>query len=227
MAYTNNQKLEDMISIAVASIEAGSPHSSLTAMVKNAPTYILLASVNHTEARYQPKHQLVTYNSVDKDGTPIQETWGGGVAEIKTDSVILKNTEPLRYPKCHELEGKEVKGVYQEDGKFVVDQKGGTTTLYNEYVSDVEFVKCAYGVLATEQLQTGLKLQSSYVMQIPQGIGEVVITTKSGVEINLSSGDYVIIDAPKDKVKSVHGCENSWLDRTYVSLESYLSTLKH
>lgn len=226
MTYSNNQKLEDMISTAVASIEAGTPNTSLTAMVKNSPTYILLASVNHAENRYQPGHQLVTYNGVDKEGNPIQETWGGGVAEIKADSVILRNAEPLRYPEGHELAGKEVRGFYQEDGRFVVDQKNGTTTLFNEYVSDVEFVKGAYGVQATEQLQTGLKLQPSYVMQIPSDIGQVAITTKSGVEINLSGGDYVVIDAKKNKVTSVHGCENSWLGRTYVSLESHLSTLK-
>jgi len=227
MTYSNNQKLDDLIQESVSSIEAGKPHAGLTAMIKNSPTYLLLASPNHTESKYQPGHKLVTYNGVDKDGKPIQETWGGGVAEIKDNSVILRNAESVRYPDGHELAGKEVKGFYKEDGTFVVDPKNGTTTLFNEYVSDVEFVKDAYGVQAIEQWQTGLKLQPSYVLQIPSDLGQVAIITKSGVEINLSGGDYVVIDAKKAKVTSVHGCESRWLDKTYVTLDSHLSTLKH
>jgi hypothetical protein len=224
--YSNNARLNELIEGAVSSIEIGSSAEGLTAMIKNAPTGILKASSTHEESRYRPGNQLVTYNGMDADGKPVQETWGGGVADITEDSVILKNVEPIRCAEGHELAGKEVNGTYQEDGKFVVDQENGAVTLFNEYVSDVDFVKGAYGVEATEQWQTGFKLQPSYVLEIPTDMGDVTITTKSGVEINLTGGDYVVIDTKKDKVTSVHGCESGWLDKTYRNLEDHLRTLQ-
>jgi hypothetical protein len=237
MTYSENQDLEGLILGAVSSIESGKPSENLTAMIKNAPTHILLASSSHSEVRYQPGHKLVTYNGIDKDGKLIQETWGGGVAEIKDNSVILKNADPIKYQEGHKLAGQEVKGFYKEDGSFVIDQDKGTerlfneyvsgeTTLFNEYVSDFDFVKGAYGVHANTSWQTGLKLQPSYVFQIPSEMENVKVATKAGVEISLNGGDYIIIDAKKGKVLSVHGCEKSWLDKTYVSLESHLAGLK-
>tara|TARA_Y100000310_G_C20513862_1_gene730204 strand:+ start:258 stop:947 length:690 start_codon:yes stop_codon:yes gene_type:complete len=224
--YSNNAKLNELIEGAVGSIEGGNSAEGLTAMIKNAPTGILKASSNHQESRYQPGNQLVTYNGIDDDGNPIQETWGGGVAYITEDSVILRNTESIKYTDKHQLAGQEVKGTYQEDGKFVVDQKNGDVTLFNEYVSDVGFVKGAYGVEANEQGQIGFKLQSSYVLEIPTDMENVTITTKSGVEINLTGGDYVVIDTKKDKVTSVHGCESGWLNKTYKNLEDHMKTLQ-
>jgi hypothetical protein len=225
-AYANEKKLDDMIQEAVASIEQGKPVSDLTAMIKNAPTGMLLASALHDTARYMPGNKLVTYNGVDKDGKPIQETYNGGVAVLTENSVILRSAEPIRYPEGHKLAGVDVLGEYNTDGTFVVDQNNGNTKLYNEYVSDVDFVKGAYGVTATEKWQTGLKLAPSYVMQIPNDLESVVITTKNGVGITLAGGDYVVIDTKKGKVTSVHGCESGWLDRTYVKLEDQLAKLK-
>tara|TARA_Y100000310_G_scaffold308452_1_gene351572 strand:+ start:290 stop:976 length:687 start_codon:yes stop_codon:yes gene_type:complete len=224
--YANNATLNQRIVDAVSSIESGSPADGLTAMIKNAPAGILKASSTHEETRYRPGNQLVTYNGMDADGNPVQETWGGGVADITEDSVILRNVEPIRYAEGHELAGQEVKGFYDEDGKFHVDQENGKVTLFNEYVSDVEFVKGAYGVEPTETWQEGFKLQPSYAFEIPSDMGDVTITTKSGVEINLTGGDYVVIDAKKDKVTSVHGVEAGWLNRTYKNLEDHLKTLQ-
>jgi hypothetical protein len=237
MTYSKNQKLEELILDAISSIESGKPNENLTAMVKNTPTHILLASPDHDEYRYQPGHTLVTYNGIDKDGNLIQETWGGGVAEIKENSVILKNAEPIKYKEDHKFAGQEVKGFYKKDGTFVIDQEKGTdrlfneyvsgeTTLFNEYVTDFDFVKDAYGVSATTEWQSGLKLQPSYVFKIPSEMENVKVATKAGVEISLTGGDYIIIDSKKGKVISVHGCEKSWLDKTYVPLERYLSSLK-
>jgi len=70
-----------------------------------------------------------------------------------------------------------------------------------------------------------LKLQPSYVLQIPLSVGKAAIVTKSGVEINLSGWDYVVIEAKKGKVLSVHGCERSWLKSTYVLLETHIQSL--
>ncbi len=222
--YTKNKQLNKQINQAVACIEQGDV-DGLTAIIKNTPTHLLKASKQNQETRYQPGNQLVTYNGIDEQGNPIQETWGGGVADIKEDSVILKNAQPIQYPEQHGLAGQDVKGFYDQDGKFVVDQENGKTTLFNEYVSDVEFVKTAYGVEAKPEWQTGYKLQPSYVLQIPQELGNVEIITKQGTEINLTGGDYVIIDSKKGKVTSVHGCEKSWLNKTYINLEDHLKSL--
>ncbi len=222
--YANKEELNTKINEAVASIEQGETNG-LTAMIKNTPTLLLRASEQHEQTRYQPGKQLVTYNGMDEQGNPIQETWGGGVADIKQDSVILKNEQPIQYPEAHELAGQDVKGFYNEDGKFVVDQDNGKTTLFNEYVSDVDFVKGAYGLEAKQEWQKGFKLQPSYMLQIPEETGDVAIITKSGTEINVTGGDYVIIDSKKGKVTSVHGCEKSWLEKTYIDLEEHLKTL--
>ena len=224
MTYSTNQQLEAMIQQAVLSIEEGRPLPCLTPMIKNQLTMILLASSKHSETRYQPGNKLVTYNGISQDGTPIQETWGGGSAIISENSVILRNAQPIKYPQGHPLAGTEVRGSYKEDGTFEVDQNG-LTVLYNEYVSDVKYVKGAYGIEANEQWQSGLKLQPSYVLQIPLSVGKAAIVTKSGVEINLSGWDYVVIEAKKGKVLSVHGCERSWLKSTYVLLETHIQSL--
>ena len=130
MAYTENTTLNDLIESAVESVTSGSSNETLTVMIKKSPTKILLASSQHIERRYQPGAKLVTYNGIDAQGNPIQETWGGGVAVIKDNSVILSNVNPLTYPEGHELAGQEVKGDYNEDGEFVVDQQNGNTTLF-------------------------------------------------------------------------------------------------
>lgn len=224
MKYSNNSDLDALIALAVTSIENGNLVEGLSSMLKNQPTHILAASELHEEPRYRIGSKLVTYNGVSEDGMPIQETWGGGVAEIKADSVILSNKEPLKFPKGHPQEGEVVRGTYSEDGIFVVDSNG-TDILCNEYVSDREFVKGAYGIDASENWQIGLKLAPSYVMQIPEELDSVAIITGSGIEINLTGGDYVIVDVKKGKVSSVHGIERSWLDKTYVDLDTYRASL--
>lgn len=220
--YSNNKQLDEIIQEAIVQIESGNSTNNLTAMIKKTPTYILLANETHDETRYTPGNQLVTYNGINQDGKPIQETWGGGIAQITEDSVILRNADSIKYPEGHNLAGKEVKGNYNPDGTFVVNQKKGKTTLFNEYVSDTNFVKNAYGKNATTVWQEAFKLEPSYVIQIPKNLENVDIKTNSGIEINLAGGDYVVIDTKKGKISSVHGCEKTWLDKTYVGLEAYM-----
>lgn len=226
--YANNTTLNQRILDAVSSVESGSPTEGLTAMIKNVPTEILKASNNHEERRYKPGNKLITYNGIDTEGKPIQETWGGGVADITENSVILRNVKPINYPKEHELTGQEVRGFYDETGIFHVDQEKGNTVLYNEYVSDAGFVKGAYGVTATETWQQAFKLDKSYVFEVPAGV--------EGVDVNdlhregtgaakVSAGDYIVIDIKKAKVISVHGCEREQLKKTFIDLEEHLKTL--
>ncbi len=247
--YSDNTELDARILAAVGRVEQGDV-SGLTAMIKTVKTGILRADPSHPETRYQPGKKLVTYIGVKEDGSPIKETWGGGVAEIKEDSVILRNVEPIRYAKEHALEGREVRGFYNEEGAFAVDQKSGDTTLFNEYVSTVKFVagdptdpsdRGAYGVQPTLRWQEALKLQPSYAFSIPPELGAVTVRTEpgnDGVEIHLTGGDYVVVDLKKlgsedaaksgkvNKITSVHGGNKEWIERTYANLEDHLRGLQ-
>jgi len=224
MKYCNNEKLEDLIIKSIESIK-NEEEPNLEKFLKKPYTGILSASKEHEKKRYIPGNKLVTYNGIDEEGNPIQETWGGGVADINEDSVILKNLEPIKYPEGHELEGLVVKGTYNQDGTFKVDQKNGDEKLFNEYVSDVEFVKNAYGIKPKTKWQKGLKLQPSYALEIPSEMKDIKIKTGDGIEINLNGGDYIIIDAKDGEVKSIHGIEKDWFDKTYVSMEEHVKKL--
>ncbi|MGV8086968.1 MAG: hypothetical protein ACP5N1_05025 [Candidatus Woesearchaeota archaeon] len=230
MVYTNNKQLEELISGAIVSIEKGESIDYVTQMIKQSPTHILKADYTHKEDRYKPGNKLVTYNGMTIEGEPIQETWGGGIAEIKSDSVILTNNTPLTYPEGHQLEGTPVKGTYYLDednnAKFKVDQEKGTEILRNEYVSDVNFVLGSYNVQADTNWKIGFKMAPSHVIAIPTNLENITITTSKGTDIHLNGGDYVIIDMKKGKVDSVHGITSDWLANTYVGLEEYKKTVK-
>jgi len=217
--YSNIPALNDLIEQAVGTIEQGRK-DGLVEMIKNSPTYILKASPNHKETRYRVGEQLVTYNAIGADGKPVKETYKDGKANVESNSVILRNAEPIK-----NKDGQEVKGFYEKDGTFVPDQEKGIDVLFNEYVSNVDFVKTNYGVQPKEEWQKGVKLQPSYILEIPSEMKDVTIKSNSGAEIKLTGGDYVVIDSKKGKVSSVHGCERSWLNKTYVSLEEQLKTI--
>ena len=221
MAYANNETLDNLILGAVASIEQGTPASYLTLMIKQTPTYILKADPAHKETRFRPQSQLVTYTGITKDGQLIIETYNGGVTALADDSVILTNDKPITYPEGHELQGTPVKGTYDNDGIFTVDQKNGKDTLRNEYVSAVKWVKDNYGVTATTEWKVGFKLKPSYIMQIPSDLEKVVIKISNGREETREGGDYVVIDSKEGKVNSVHAIEKKWLADTYVTIEEY------
>lgn len=227
--FSPNIRLNDVIAEAVASVEAGTPNSTLAVMIKNTPTCILLASPDHHEMRYRPGNKLVTYNGVDENGNPIQETWGGGVATLAEDSVILRNPVALNFLPPHEEHSyrRDVRGSFAEDGTFVVDtaQPPVKGRLFNEYVSDVPFVTEAYGVTPTTRWKRGLKQQPIYVLQIPEGTEDTVVTdpfAKTKADLTVSAGDYVAIDFKKGRVISVHGCAKSWADRTFVPHADYV-----
>ncbi|MFC1698229.1 hypothetical protein ACFL1H_07860 [Nanoarchaeota archaeon] len=220
--YSNYGDINKTIIKAIASILANNPIEGLKAFIKNKPTMILLASPDHDKVRYQPGNQLVTYNGIDEKGRLIQETWGDGVADITAESVILQNKEPIKYSQGHSLDGVAVKGYYGEDSKFVIDQENGDEILFNEYVSNLDFVKGAYGIDASTKWQEGYKLDPSYVFQIPQ----LHIKTKSGIEINLNGGDFVVIDSKNGEIKSVHGVEAQCFNDTYIDLDKHKKKLK-
>lgn len=193
--------------------------AELERWIKNVPTLVLKADASHLENRYKPGSRLVTYTGVDESGKPIQETYNDGVAEITEDSVILRNIEPLKYPKGHPEEGQKVEGYYDENNAFV-PQKGGGAYLYNEYVSDTKWVKENYGIDATsENFVPALKLQPSFMHKISDEKGDVMITSSKGSELHMHGGDYVVFDAKGTKITSRHAIAKEFLsgeNATYI-----------
>lgn len=223
--YSSNERLNTFIKEAVEHIQSGSTPEGAVKMKKNSPTGILKADPTNPQKRYQPGGKLVTYTGMDQDGNLIKESYGGGVADVKENSVILQNREPRRYPadfKDPSLAGKEIKGRYNDDGTFVVDPKGDTF-LYNEYVSDSDFVKGAYGVDVNKEdltWSTAIKLDPSFVIRNP-GIEGAEIIGKTGVKNELFKDSYIVFDARTKNgvttVLSVHPITEKDLADTYVA----------
>jgi hypothetical protein len=222
--YSSNEELNIFIKNLIEKIQKGEIPDGAVKMKKNSPTKLLKADPSNAHKRYQPGGRLITYTGMNKDGDLIKETYGGGVADIKDNSVILQNQEPRRYPKDYmdpSLVGQPIKGEFNDDGTFVVDQNG-ETVLYNEYVSDTEFVKGAYGVdLNTEDIawHTAIKLDPSFVIKNP-GITGAEIVGKNGVKNELFPDSYIVIDAKVKNeaitVQSVHPITEKDLADTYV-----------
>ncbi len=224
LKYSSNLELEVLIQLAILKIESGTAYNHVQKVIKKTSTDVLLADAGHAEARFRPGATLTTYTGVDTDGNPIKETYGGGVAQIKEGSVILRYPHSLTYPKGHKLEGQAVRGYFNDANEFIISPDGDTE-LHNEYASDVAFVHGAYGITATVTWQSGFKLLPGFALQIPADTGTVIIKTASGVEINVKDDDFVIIDTKKGKVSSVHAIAQDWFERTYGDYEAYVSSL--
>ncbi len=236
--YSTNAELNARIKQAIDHINSGSDPAelSLEKRIKNAPTYIMRASADQPQKRYQPGSKLLTYTGVDAGGQLIKETYNDGVTEISDNSAILKNEAPILYPEGHEMAGEQVKGYYEDNGEFVVDQVQGDTFLYNEYVSTVDKVRDElYGVEANDQeWQAGLKLDPVYTFAVPEdnmaplddGKVGVEIITDGGKKIRVYSGGSAVINTKKGKATSVQGIAAEWLDKTYIPWDEYQESLK-
>ena len=118
-------------------------------------------------------------------------------------------------------------GEYQADGKFIVDQDNGKDVLRNEYVSDVKFVKGAYGADATTEWQVGFKTDHAYVFKISEEVGDVAIMDPfqdNDVEMNITTGASVVMQTSKGKVIGVAGVAQADLERTYTDMAEYLAS---
>ena len=196
-------------------------------MIKITETEIRKADQNSKEMRYKPGNKLITYTGIDDKGKPSRETWNNGIANIEEDSVILSNG-PIKYPKGHKYEGQVVKGFYNENGEFTIDQKKGTKILKNEYVSDVNYVKKAYGIDATTKLQKAVKLISSYVKKVGGDILEdgedYIMIGKANIKVD--RGGYIIVNVDetgeKPKFMGVAGITKEYLRSTYRDYDEYI-----
>lgn len=229
--YSPDPKLDELVMKAMQIIDEGGDTiaAGLEKRIKATPTFIMRASETQPQRRYQPGNRLLTYTGVDVDGRLIKETYKDGVSEVGTDSVILKNEAPITYPEGHERAGEQVKGYYNDDGEFVIDQENGDTYLYNEYVSNVAKVRDElYGVEANDQeWQSGFKLEPVYTFKIPDEIEDKVILTDGGTEVRPGDGGSVVINTKKGKTTSVQAIAEDWLEKTYVPWDEYQERLRH
>jgi len=225
--YSTNPELNQSISEAINHINSGGDPAELglEKRIKNAPTFIMRASADQPQKRYQPGSKLLTYTGVDAAGNLIKETYNDGVADITEDSAILKNEAPIVYPEGHDLAGEQVKGYYEDDGSFVVDQENGDTYLYNEYVSTVDKVKNElYGIEANDkEWQAGLKLEPVYTLEVDM---DAVVVTDGGTEVHITPGGSVVINTKKGKATSIQGIAAEWLDKTYILWDEYQENIK-
>lgn len=229
-------KVKELIDRITSKIIEGEIPEGVEIMIKNAPTYTLNASPDRSESRYRPGSKLYTYTGIDKDGKPIKENYGGGVAEIKANSVIIQNIDPLIYPNDYyieEVRGKPIQGYYNDENEFIpLKSEAGLPegrkfeTLFNEYVSDTTYVADSYGereegksVPIKEGWTTQYKKFPSAIIQNP-GIKHASIVTKGG-RILLEKDGYVVIDFKsvgegKNKIVSTHPIMKEFLEKGYI-----------
>jgi len=218
-------ELDEQVATAVEAINRGEEPTNASKYIKIAPTGILLADASHAQPRYWPGSVLKTY-VVEENGNLKDETWGS--PEVKEGTVILSNG-PVKYHGSHPLAGQEVRGRYNPDGTFTIDQANGPDILQNEYLTDVEFVTnpANYGITPTTSWQQRSKTVPNYVIQIdPEAEGDFVVTTKSGTKINITGGDYVVINTKKGKADGQQGVQAAQFNATYVDYAGYMASLK-
>jgi len=240
--YCSNAIINDMITSAVTALQVQETPEGAEMWLKTAPTDIMAADASNEKPRHRPGNQLVTYKGVTSSGELDQETWGGGVATLEDDSVILRNQESLKFPDGHPKAGEEVHVTYADDGTatIVEEDEPGAEVARNEYASTMNFV-CgpeeqrdgthgAYGVVPVAGQFTGAtKLNPSAVLTVPDGVGGVEIkdlhATGAG-SATVGPGDVILIDTKRKvddatgeitgiQITSVRGVAKEWLRQTY------------
>lgn len=222
-----HEALYALISLATQEIDAfGRDESKLTLVdlvIKrpDKPTGILLASETHYEERYRPGSKHITW-IMEANGLK-NETYGAESSDITPSSVILKNIDPLRYPDGHSLAGQIVMGKYQ--GEIFIPDPNGTEMLYNEWISDLQYVKDIYGVDATLEWQKEFKKVPTFVLQIPYFFGEINLVTAKEKRFSLSGGSYVGLQpksASDNTLVDIYPIQEEQFDTTYMPFSDFL-----
>jgi|GEM_PF-835497 len=220
--YCDNPIVEALIVSAVDALEAGSDPAGTRKVIKRVRTGIFSASPDNEEARYRPGSTLVTYSSVDKEGNLILLGGPGQKALIENDSVILRNEYPIRYPAGHPLADRVVRGDYQPDGTFVIDQTTGKDRLFNEYISGRDYVRDEFGMDPTPEWQFCRKLFPSFALAMPDSVEGDVLIRFQDMTTPVHASDWVLLDARKSEVTSVRGIEDYWFKRTYLDYAEHI-----
>ena len=182
---STDMKTQMSINSIESSILAGEDPSvkyeGIKKLIKSEGTNITLAGGKN---RYAIGKNIITYSSISiKDGviTPDIDVWTNELGSLNSEkvasltpeeriifeaavilsknSVVLSNGS-IQYPEDFEIEGLrglDVKGTYQEDGSFIIDQEEGKDILQDEYISNREFIEKVYQIIPTETTQMGYK----------------------------------------------------------------------
>jgi hypothetical protein len=182
-------------------------------------TLAMRSDPNNAERRFRPGSRLRTYTGVrNPDGSFQDETYAGK-AHLTPYTTIYRNIEPIRYSDQDAdlaKRGVPVRGRFEADGTFVEDIKG-PDTLYNEYaIESVTHAKRKYAIEPKPGVWTqGVAQIPSYLVQIPETKGEVLVKAHGGKLIAVKGGDFLVIDVFDGGRTGVHAIDRSHKERTY------------
>ncbi len=238
--YSPDPALNARMADLVEAINGG--ESPLEVYVKTALTDLRLPDAKDASPRFRfwdgsgKGGKLNTYTGVDKNNKLAEEVKYGR-AQIKSDTVILRNTEPVRYSADHKLAGEIVFGYFKNNGKFVIKQKpdglisktlvsagyrNQREALYNEWTSDLAFTDKSYGGGLTKQWQARPKLDPVHMLPVTQDMGKVAIYSESGIQMDVAPGGAIGFVAKVGKpVHAWNVIEQQWLGDTYKPLANY------
>jgi len=177
---TTNLSIQTIKSAIESGKDPSKLYKNIFCVVKSIPTAITLPGLY----RFEYGKTLTTYSSVSiKDGKIIADidVWSdvlGSVdaerlpsltdkeLEVYHSSILIRegyavlSNGVVRYPDDFDiasLRGLEVKGFYQSDNTFVVDQENGTESLRDEWLAPIKYVKEVFNVIPQTTTQYAFK----------------------------------------------------------------------
>jgi broad specificity phosphatase PhoE len=173
------------------------------------------------ELRFRPGSRLRTYTGERDETGKLKDETFGGEAVIKDETTIYRNVEPLRYPKDYRkrgLRGKLIRGSFKKDGTFI-EKQNGAEILFNEYATDtVGHSMKKYGIEPKPgEWITGTSKIPSYLVPIPENIGDVEVNAANGKKIAVNGGDFIVVDDFGAGKTDVQAIERATKQRTYRS----------
>lgn len=224
-AYSSNPAVDAMARKAIEAITTAGDNGPnfgdlKVEKMRKADTLALKAHPENEASRFRPGSRLRTYTGQRaEDGSLKDETYKGE-ATVGEGHTIYRNSDPVMYPadwRDATLRGTPVMGHYEEDGAFVED-KDGSETLYNEYVTDdPQHPMRKYGIEPKAGEWTmGSAQIPSYLIEIPAGVESTEVVS-GGKLISVQAGDYLVIDDMGGGKTSVQAVERNTKERSYKS----------
>jgi hypothetical protein len=182
-------------------------------------TLAMRADSNNAEQRFRPSNRLRTYTGIRNPDGSFQDETHAGNAQLTPQSTIYRNIEPIRYSDDDAdpaRRGVPIRGLFLPDGTFVEDI-GGPDTLYNEYaVEGVAHAKSKYNIEPKPGVWTeGVSQIPSYLVQIPETKGEILVKAPGGKLISVKGGDFLVADVFDRGRTDVHAIDRGSKERSY------------
>jgi hypothetical protein len=183
-------------------------------------TLAMRADPNNAEQRFRPGNRLRTYTGIRNPDGSFQDETHAGNALLTPQSTIYRNIEPIRYSDDDAdpaKRGVPIRGRFEADGTFVEDV-GGPDTLYNEYATEgVAGAKRKYNIEPKPGVWTqGISQIPSYLLQIPETKGKVLMKAHGGKLISVNGGDFLVVDVfDGGRTGGVHAIDRESKERLY------------